>query len=144
MDMRVAAATSAMATQVPRICSSASTLPRSTPTEKAMSSRKVAFGFANIFPTTSSTRSLVILASKSQDKQVNLNTENPDPAFTSQEDLNYLLKLGAGSVMGAVAIKYGSVLLPEITRPNIVQALAMISAPVVVAVLLLIKESRNE
>lgn len=59
-----------------------------------------------------------------------------------QEDLGYVLKLGGGSMVGAAIIKYGSVLFPEITRPNIVQALIMISAPVVIAVLLLIKQSR--
>uniref|UniRef100_A0A0E0K6G9 Uncharacterized protein n=1 Tax=Oryza punctata TaxID=4537 RepID=A0A0E0K6G9_ORYPU len=37
------------------------------------------------------------------------------------------------------AIKYGSILLPDITRPNIVVALLMVSIPVVVAVLLLFK-----
>lgn len=59
-----------------------------------------------------------------------------------QEDLKYLVKLGAGSVAGAAAIKYGSIIFPEITRPNLAQALFMISAPVVVAVLLLFKQSR--
>lgn len=58
-----------------------------------------------------------------------------------QEDLSYVLKLGGGSMVGAAIIKYGSILFPEITRPNIVQALIMISAPVVIAVLLLIKQS---
>ncbi|KAJ4718421.1 Homoserine O-acetyltransferase [Melia azedarach] len=62
----------------------------------------------------------------------------------TQEDLNYLWKLGVGSFAGAVVIKYGSVLFPEITRPNIFQALLMISAPVVVAVWLLFKQSRVE
>ncbi|XP_056165180.1 uncharacterized protein LOC115689847 isoform X2 [Syzygium oleosum] len=65
-----------------------------------------------------------------------------DPCM--QEDLNYLWKLGAGSIAGAALIKYGSILFPEITRPNIIEALGMISTPVVVAVLLLIKQSRAE
>ncbi|WRX25934.1 hypothetical protein QQP08_018421 [Theobroma cacao] len=60
------------------------------------------------------------------------------------EDFNYLWKLGAGSAIGAAIIKYGSILFPEITRPNILQALIMISAPVIIAVLLLIKQSRLE
>ncbi|KAL5857288.1 hypothetical protein ACOSQ3_004746 [Xanthoceras sorbifolium] len=72
------------------------------------------------------------------------NSQIEDPADTSQEDLNYLLKLGAGSVVGAAGIKYGSILFPAVTRPNILQALIMISAPVIVAVFLLIKQSRAE
>ena len=58
-----------------------------------------------------------------------------------QGDLNYVLKLTIGSILGAALIKYGSILLPDITRPNIAQALLMISTPVVVAVCLLVKES---
>lgn len=56
--------------------------------------------------------------------------------------MNYLVKLGAGSLAGAAAIKYGSIIFPEITQPNIVQALIMITTPVIVAVVLLIKQSR--
>ncbi|KAL2516178.1 uncharacterized protein Fot_30149 [Forsythia ovata] len=70
-------------------------------------------------------------------------TNQPDSAtFISPEDLNYLVRLGAGSLAGAAAVKYGSIIFPEITRPNIVQALIMISTPVIVAVFLLIKQSR--
>ena len=58
--------------------------------------------------------------------------------------MNYLWKLGAGSAVAAAVIKYGSVVFPEITRPNILQALLMISTPVIIAVLLLIKQSRIE
>lgn len=50
----------------------------------------------------------------------------------------------AASVLGAAVVKYGSVVFPEITRPNIVQALIMITTPVIVAVFLLIKQSRAE
>ncbi|XP_042497273.1 uncharacterized protein LOC122076056 [Macadamia integrifolia] len=71
-------------------------------------------------------------------------TKNNTKAFTSPEDLNYLWKLGAGSVGGAAVIKYGSILFPEITRPNILQALIIISLPVIVAVLLLARQSRIE
>ncbi|RWW17787.1 hypothetical protein GW17_00018267 [Ensete ventricosum] len=60
------------------------------------------------------------------------------------DDFNYLWKLAAGSIGGASAVKYGSVLFPEITRPNIVQALLMISLPVLVAILILIKESSKD
>ncbi|CAI9757604.1 unnamed protein product [Fraxinus pennsylvanica] len=71
------------------------------------------------------------------------NTNDPDSAtFISSGDLNYFLRLGAGSLAGAAAIKYGSIIFPEITQPNIVQALVMITTPVIVAVVLLIKQSR--
>jgi len=49
----------------------------------------------------------------------------------------------AGSFAGGGAIKYGSALFPEITTPNLVLALIIILTPVLVAVLLLIKESRG-
>ncbi|KAL5575564.1 hypothetical protein UlMin_017263 [Ulmus minor] len=62
----------------------------------------------------------------------------------SQDDLDYLWKLAAGSIAGAAVIKYGSVVFPEITRPNITQALFMILAPCVVAVILLINQSRKK
>ncbi|XP_030973198.1 uncharacterized protein LOC115993057 isoform X2 [Quercus lobata] len=61
-----------------------------------------------------------------------------------QEDWEFFWKLVAVSVVGAAIIKYGSVVFPEITRPNIIQALIMISTPVIVAVFLLIKQSRAE
>ncbi|GJM87267.1 hypothetical protein PR202_ga03205 [Eleusine coracana subsp. coracana] len=61
-----------------------------------------------------------------------------------QDDSSYLLTLLLGSVGGAAAIKYGSILLPDITRPNIVQALLMVSLPVVAAVLLLLNASSKE
>ncbi|KAK3159389.1 hypothetical protein QOZ80_2AG0149530 [Eleusine coracana subsp. coracana] len=61
-----------------------------------------------------------------------------------KDDSSYLLTLLLGSVGGAAAIKYGSILLPDITRPNIVQALLMVSLPVVAAVLLLLNASSKE
>jgi len=61
-----------------------------------------------------------------------------------QGDLNYVLKLTIGSILGAAVIKYGSILLPDITQPNIVRALLMIATPVVIAVSLLVKESSKE
>ncbi|KAL5212883.1 hypothetical protein ABZP36_023730 [Zizania latifolia] len=61
-----------------------------------------------------------------------------------EDDSSYLWKLGLGSVGGAAAIKYGSILLPDITRPNIVQALVMVFVPVAVAALLLFRESSRE
>ncbi|XP_058115537.1 uncharacterized protein LOC131258314 [Magnolia sinica] len=76
----------------------------------------------------------------------NNNSNNDDDndssrAFSSPDDLSYLWKLAAGSVGGAAVIKYGSVIFPEITTPNILQAILMIGIPVLVSVLLLIKES---
>ncbi|KAF3450902.1 hypothetical protein FNV43_RR06991 [Rhamnella rubrinervis] len=65
-------------------------------------------------------------------------------ALVSKEDAAYLWKLGVGSVVGAAVIKYGSVVFPEITRPSIIQALIIIVTPLVVAVLLLINQSRAE
>ncbi|EEF44826.1 conserved hypothetical protein [Ricinus communis] len=59
------------------------------------------------------------------------------------EDLSFLWKLGAGSVAGAAIIKYGSILFPEITRPNILLALAIVLTPVFLAIVLLIKQSRR-
>nr|CAB3448244.1 unnamed protein product [Digitaria exilis] len=60
------------------------------------------------------------------------------------DDSSYLWTLGLGSVGGAAVIKYGSILLPDITRPNIVVALLMVSLPVVAAVLILLKASSVE
>lgn len=60
-----------------------------------------------------------------------------------EEDLVYVGKLVAGSFAGGAAIKYGSALFPEITTPNLVVALLLILTPVLVAVFLLIKESRT-
>ncbi|KAL6635305.1 hypothetical protein ACP70R_027976 [Stipagrostis hirtigluma subsp. patula] len=61
-----------------------------------------------------------------------------------KDDSRYLWTLGLGSVGGAAVIKYGSILLPDITRPNIVQALLMVSLPVVAAVLILLRASSVE
>ncbi|XP_030471876.1 uncharacterized protein LOC115689847 isoform X3 [Syzygium oleosum] len=101
------------------------------------------FGQNSIVPATRIRRSCRVLAAnnpKSDDKGSSFG----ESYASQQEDLNYLWKLGAGSIAGAALIKYGSILFPEITRPNIIEALGMISTPVVVAVLLLIKQSRAE
>ncbi|KAI9160857.1 hypothetical protein LWI28_012153 [Acer negundo] len=115
---------------------------RLNPTKQLVGSIKLFIHTPN--HTSSSSRvqpSFPVQASNSNGPQVD------DPDDTSQlqeEDLNYLLKLGAGSVVGAAVIKYGSILFPEITRPNIFQALIMITTPVIVAVFLLIKQSHAE
>ncbi|XP_062156462.1 uncharacterized protein LOC133864206 isoform X1 [Alnus glutinosa] len=88
---------------------------------------------------------------KSEEEEEKENNSNRTGAFTFEqvtlffwEDLEYLWKLLAGSVVGAAVIKYGSIVFPGITRPNIVQALIMISTPVIVAVFLLFKRSQAE
>ncbi|XP_051124125.1 uncharacterized protein LOC127246666 [Andrographis paniculata] len=63
--------------------------------------------------------------------------------LVSEDDLRYLVKVGGGSVAGAAAIKYGSILFPAIAQPNLTQALLMITAPVLAAVALLIAGSRR-
>ena len=42
-----------------------------------------------------------------------------------------------GSIAGAALIKYGTLLLPDITRPNVFEAFAIVGLPVVVATVLL-------
>ncbi|XP_059643748.1 uncharacterized protein LOC132285571 isoform X2 [Cornus florida] len=126
-------------TGLPTICSSlffALRRPKASRT-----ATRIAFGVPNLFPATTPTLTHVVRASEPQrEQQVN----DSDPATFTSPELNYLWKLGVGSVAGAAAIKYGSILFPEITRPNILLALIMISAPVIVAVLLLIKHSRDQ
>ncbi|CAM6086750.1 unnamed protein product [Calypogeia fissa] len=66
----------------------------------------------------------------------------PDNQESSQqstsEDWQYLAKLMAGCTAGAVLIKYGSILLPQIhTQPNLVIALLLITTPVVASVVVL-------
>ncbi|KAK9281950.1 hypothetical protein L1049_004859 [Liquidambar formosana] len=133
-------ATAATSSRVPTICFSSS-LDRQ---KHSMGSAKFAVAIPNYFSTTRMKRSLPVRASDPEGEDVNSSVNTTSGSFTSQEDLSYLWKLGAGSIAGAAVIKYGSILFPEITRPNILQALIMISAPVVVAVVLLIKQSRVE
>ncbi|KAG0470357.1 hypothetical protein HPP92_017057 [Vanilla planifolia] len=64
-----------------------------------------------------------------------------DEDFLPSDDADYLWKLLASSVGGGFAIKYGSILFPDVTRPNLLQALVMVLLPVLVATLILIKES---
>ncbi|MCE5166693.1 hypothetical protein HAX54_024301 [Datura stramonium] len=85
---------------------------------------------------------MIVRASDPKTDQANPSTGEPGLPFLPQEDLNFLVKLGVGSVAGGAAIKYGSVIFPEITRPNISLALFMISAPMIVAVVLLFFQSR--
>ncbi|KAL3639759.1 hypothetical protein CASFOL_001324 [Castilleja foliolosa] len=92
-------------------------------------------------PKTASFRRVSLVRASSEPQRPGPDAANLKPPFLSQ-DLSYLVKLGAGSVAGAAAIKYGSILFPETTQPNLGLALLVIFAPVVVAVLILIKQSR--
>ncbi|XP_010043642.2 uncharacterized protein LOC104432807 isoform X1 [Eucalyptus grandis] len=102
------------------------------------------FGQNPIIPTTTRIRRSCRVFAANGPKSDDKGSSFGDSYISQQEDVNYLWKLGAGSIAGAAIIKYGSILFPEITRPNIVEALGIISTPVIVAVLLLIKESRVE
>ncbi|XP_020576156.1 uncharacterized protein LOC110021834 [Phalaenopsis equestris] len=64
-----------------------------------------------------------------------------DEAFLPPDDVDYLWKLLWGSVGGGAVVKYGSIVFPDMTRPNIVQALLIVSLSVLVATVILIKES---
>ncbi|KAF3625476.1 putative signal recognition particle 54 kDa protein 1-like [Capsicum annuum] len=105
-----------------------------------------AAGVSFIFPKsvrlTSSFRTpMIVRASDPKTDQSSPTTDEPSPPFLPQEDLNFLVKLGVGSVAGGAVIKYGSVIFPEITTPNISLALFMISAPMIVAAVLLFLQS---
>ncbi|KAI3716264.1 hypothetical protein L6452_23481 [Arctium lappa] len=145
--------TAAAAIQAPRTHSLPVTVRhrRANVMENEIHIRRKSFTFERDVMTTSASassssdgRRFLVTALKSPIEEPNSdsNADDPDLPFTSQGDLNFLLKLGAGSFMAAAAIKYGSILVPEITRPNITQALIMISTPVLVSILILIKESR--
>ncbi|GER46319.1 aryl hydrocarbon receptor nucleartranslocator-like protein 1 [Striga asiatica] len=98
-------------------------------------------GFHVLHKTAPSRRASTVRASSDPQRQ-GADAANDKTPFVSQDDLKYLVMLGGGSFAGAAAIKYGSIIFPEITRPNLGLALFMILAPVVIAVLLLIKQSR--
>ncbi|CAN4088521.1 unnamed protein product [Withania somnifera] len=105
----------------------------------------VTFVFSKSVRLTSSFRtSMITRASDPKTEQANPSTEEPRLPFLPQEDLNFLVKLGVGSVAGGAAIKYGSVIFPEITTPNISLALFMISAPMIVAAVLLFLQSNAD
>ncbi|XP_010535147.1 PREDICTED: uncharacterized protein LOC104810513 [Tarenaya hassleriana] len=89
-------------------------------------------------------RSFQVRASDRRQGQPDDGTGEPHDGAGIQEDLNYLWKLGAGSMAAAAAIKYGSVLLPEITRPNLALALFIIIAPVVISAFLLTRASYSK
>ncbi|XP_021298433.1 uncharacterized protein LOC110427270 [Herrania umbratica] len=137
-------AASTLASGFPKLCYSTPSHCRLHPATKLQDTAKFLVDAKFCSSTTSCQRSFRIRAVDSQAEEENPSLDEPNAGFIPQEDLNYLWKLGAGSVVGAAIIKYGSILFPEITRPNILQALVMISTPVIIAVLLLIKQSRVE
>ncbi|KAK8492270.1 hypothetical protein V6N11_035648 [Hibiscus sabdariffa] len=109
---------------------------RLNPASRVRASLKFLIDANNRSPITSFRTSFPIRAVDNQTDE-----ENPSFDLIPQEDASYIWKLGGGSAVGAAIIKYGSVIFPEITRPNIIQALIMITTPVIIAVLLLIKAS---
>ncbi|CAK8535653.1 unnamed protein product [Lathyrus sativus] len=90
-----------------------------------------------LFPATTTTRFSIVVPRALDPKT----GEQNSITSSSQEDLVYVAKLAVGSFAGAAAVKYGSSVFPEITTPNLVLALVIISTPVIVAVLLLINQS---
>ncbi|XP_059458799.1 uncharacterized protein LOC132188382 isoform X2 [Corylus avellana] len=141
-------AASATATGAANLCYSASQHRHSKPaSKKPMGTLKFVIQNPVHLSRTRAETSFPIRAldPQTEEQEEKENDSNRTGAFTSsQEDLDYLWKLIAGSVVGGGVIKYGSIVFPEITRPNLVQALIMISTPVVVAVFLLVKRSRAE
>ncbi|XP_010503569.1 PREDICTED: uncharacterized protein LOC104780741 [Camelina sativa] len=126
-----------MAIGVPMLSRSSSVHRSLEPTnKKTMNSIKFATTFRNPSTGLGTKRSFRVTATDDR-------SERADNGQGVQEDLNYLLKLGVGSVAGAAIIKYGCVLFPQITRPNLTQALFIIIAPVVISVILLILSSSS-
>ncbi|XP_022980153.1 uncharacterized protein LOC111479627 isoform X2 [Cucurbita maxima] len=72
------------------------------------------------------------------------NSSGGDDDTGISQDVQFVLKMAAGSIAVGGGIKYGSIIFPEMTKPNIVQALIMVSTPVVVAICLLINQSRQD
>ncbi|XP_052174795.1 uncharacterized protein LOC127789821 [Diospyros lotus] len=142
-DMAATTTASAAATamEIPRMHFSALGHRRLNPTK--MKWRSLAVSGVSL-PTAGFTRPVLVRASDPESEQESRTRNESDRAFTSLEDLDYLWKLGAGSIAGAAAIKYGSILFPEITRPNILEAMIIITTPVLVVILLLIRQSRIE
>ncbi|KAG5523295.1 hypothetical protein RHGRI_035193 [Rhododendron griersonianum] len=139
----MATTTNTVAPQAPRILSPPSPGRRLNPrVTRSKTPAEISVGVPIHLPVAAFKSSVVVRASDPEREEVNSSTEESGRAFTSQEDLNYLWKLGAGSIAGAAAIKYGSALFPDITRPNLLEAMIIISSPVIVAVLLLIWQSR--
>ncbi|CAL5444123.1 unnamed protein product [Camellia sinensis] len=107
-------AATATATEAQRIWSSVKPRRRPNPTVER-SSIPARIGICNPIPflsTSFKTSSYSFIARASEEPQTqeaaNSGSNDPDRAFISQEDVSYLWKLGAGSIVGAAVIKYGS------------------------------------
>ncbi|KAJ8755283.1 hypothetical protein K2173_019081 [Erythroxylum novogranatense] len=116
------------------------------PTRKRfMGSDKFEHGTPNLVSAASTTRLKVsssLLRASNSPPEEEVERSNVSESYgVSQDDVSYLWKLGLGSVAGAAIIKYGSILFPYVTRPNLPLALLMILTPVIVSVILLIKQS---
>ncbi|CAM8934094.1 unnamed protein product [Rhodiola kirilowii] len=96
-------------------------------------------GVVRSFPRFRSKRFLTVRARSSEPRDGNVD----DGSSSLEVERSYVLKLGVGSVAGAAVIKYGSVLVPQITRPNLAEALFIIITPVVAAALILLIKSRT-
>lgn len=59
------------------------------------------------------------------------------------EDLVYFTKLGGGCILGACLIKYGSLVFPSVTAPNLLFALLLVASPPFFALIFLSKASRS-
>ncbi|XP_031385559.1 uncharacterized protein LOC116199373 isoform X2 [Punica granatum] len=124
-----------------RRCGPSSNLKRSRP---ARNGNAIAVDVFFVKPSNSPPEMRIRRSPQVQASKSNGRVDGSDDASFFKEDLSYLGKLGAGSVAGAAAIKYGSIIFPDITRPNILQALIMISTPVIVSVFLLIKQTQTK
>ncbi|KAL8138634.1 hypothetical protein V2J09_004635 [Rumex salicifolius] len=109
--------------------------------------REVCFRFFPLTSPSASSFSLPVRASDPE-REGNPSIVSPDSNSNTissfQEDAIYLWKLALGSVIGAAIIKYGCIVFPDITKPDLVQALIMISAPAIASVILLVLGSRQE
>ncbi|KAM5578650.1 hypothetical protein ABKV19_008792 [Rosa sericea] len=143
----MAAATAAAATGASKFLLRYS--PSSGPVNNFMASSKAAIHIPDCFSSARAKGSFPIRAldprrrQEEEEAEENSSIVNNATGFNSQNDLEYLGKVLAGSIVGGAVIKYGSIIFPEITRPNIILALIMIFTPVILATLLLIKQSRG-
>ncbi|OAY36896.1 uncharacterized protein LOC110626610 [Manihot esculenta] len=145
-------AVAAMGRAAPKLCYSNSShhqLLLKLTKKKLMSSPKFLLNTPNLSSNTTPKETSPIHASnypreEEQEEEGQESSSTKNSNSISREDLDYLWKLGAGAVAGAALIKYGSILFPEITRPNILQALIMVSTPVILAIVLLARQSRKK
>ncbi|PRQ50595.1 hypothetical protein RchiOBHm_Chr2g0134971 [Rosa chinensis] len=140
-----AATAAAAATGAPKFLLRCRHSPSSGPANNFMASSKAAIHIPHCFSSTRAKGSFPIRAldprrrQEEEEAEENSSIVNNATGFNYRNDLEYLGMLLAGSIVGGAVIKYGSIVFPEITRPNIILALIMIFTPVIIATLLLIK-----